>query len=110
VSVLVKGMDMPIGNCEWLDEYGHFKRCKLLNGEDCCKMQEHLPEVSTWQEQYARCPLVDVPTPHGRLIDADALIANHFSDEHRIALSYANKVWMRKIINNEPTVIEADVQ
>ena len=39
-----------------------------------------------------------------RLIDADALIANHFSDNHNIALSYANKLWMRKIINEEDTV------
>ena len=74
MSVLVKGMEMPIGNCEWLDEYGHLKRCKLLNGEDCCKMQEHLTEVSTWQEQYARCPLVNVTTPHGALIDKDKLV------------------------------------
>lgn len=41
-----------------------------------------------------------------RLIDADALIANHFSDTHRIALSHANKVWMRKIINDAPTIEE----
>lgn len=27
-----------------------------------------------------------------RPIDADALIENHFSDDHRIALSHANKV------------------
>lgn len=40
----------------------------------------------------------------GRLISADALIKNHFSDEHNIALSYANKIWMRQIINGEPTV------
>ena len=40
----------------------------------------------------------------GRLISADALIKNHFSDEHNIALSYANKMWMRQIINAEPTV------
>ena len=39
-----------------------------------------------------------------RLIDADALIQNHFSDEHRIALSYADKLWMRTIISDEPTI------
>ena len=39
-----------------------------------------------------------------RPIDADALIENHFSEDHRIALSHANKVWMRKIINDEPTL------
>lgn len=39
-----------------------------------------------------------------RAIDADALIENHFSDDHRIALSHADKVWMRKIINDAPTL------
>lgn len=39
-----------------------------------------------------------------RLIDADALIENHFSDGHRIAMSYADKAWMRSIIRNEPTI------
>ena len=39
-----------------------------------------------------------------RPIDADALIENHFSDDHRIALSHADKVWMRKIINDAPTL------
>jgi hypothetical protein len=39
-----------------------------------------------------------------RLIDADALIQDHFSYEHRIALSEANKAWMRRIINEAPTI------
>lgn len=39
-----------------------------------------------------------------RLIDADALIENHFSDGHRISMSYADKAWMRSIIRNEPTI------
>ena len=38
------------------------------------------------------------------LIDRDKLIANHFSDNHNIALSYANKLWMRRIINEENTI------
>lgn len=50
---------------------------------------------------------IEVP-PHGRLGDLDALIANHFSDEHRIAMSYADKCWMRRIINGEQTIIPAD--
>ena len=39
-----------------------------------------------------------------RLIDADSLIQNHFSDEHIIALTYADKLWMRRIISDEPTI------
>lgn len=39
-----------------------------------------------------------------KLIDADTLIDNHFADNHNIALSYANKLWMRRIINEEDTI------
>ena len=39
-----------------------------------------------------------------RLIDADALIENYFSDSHNIALSYADKCWMRRIIQEAPTI------
>ena len=54
------------------------------------------------------CQLAELPKKHGRLIDADALIRDHFSPEHRIALSEANKTWMRKIINDAPTIVEAE--
>ena len=57
---------------------------------------------------YQKFEAVSLPEGHGRLIDADKLIENHFSDEHRIALSPANKLWMRRIIKGEPTIIEAE--
>ncbi len=45
-----------------------------------------------------------------RLISADALMENHFSPSHRIALSYADKQWMRKIISEAPTVDAVPVE
>lgn len=39
-----------------------------------------------------------------RLIDADALVKKYFSEDARIALSYANKIWMRRLINESPTI------
>lgn len=51
---------------------------------------------------------VELSDTHGRLVDADALIRDHFSPEHRIALSEANKTWMRKIINDAPTIVEVE--
>lgn len=83
-SVLVKGMEMPQGSCEWVDKDCHLHRCKLLNGDDDCKMQEGLCSTITWQEQFANCPLIEVQSPHGRLIDADKLMRDieeyHLSD------------------------------
>lgn len=39
-----------------------------------------------------------------RLIDADELVKRYFSEDARIALSYANKIWMRRLINESPTI------
>ena len=56
------------------------------------------------------CPLVEVPTPHGRLIDADALAddlyydAIHFEEEHEMKSNCAS--WLRS--NDNITVIEAE--
>jgi hypothetical protein len=54
------------------------------------------------------CPLVEIPTPHGRLGDLDALKAQYKYGE---ADSEDEKLWMmniRRAITNAPTVIEAE--
>lgn len=38
------------------------------------------------------------------LISRKALEENHFSDDHNIALSYADKCWIRRIIREQPAV------
>ena len=76
-EVLIKGMDMPQGSCEWVDKDGYLHRCKLLNGDDDCKMQEGICADATWEEQFANCPLVEIEMPHGRLIDAQKLLMDH---------------------------------
>ena len=65
-DVLIKGMEMP-KCCE---------ECRLFNKPWC--MAKPLEEWRTGYyeplkgEKQKDCPLVEVPTPHGRLIDADA--------------------------------------
>jgi hypothetical protein len=94
MSIIVKGMEMP-ENCTRCDYIG-------LNVAIGC------PVMSGTNGRATDCPLGALPDKHGRLVDADALIRNHFSPEHRIALSEANKTWMRKIINDAPTIVEAE--
>lgn len=67
MSVIVKGMKMP-GSCEWMDDKYNVHRCPILGDDDDCKLQD-CKEDWTWQEQYAGCPLVELPEKHGRLID-----------------------------------------
>lgn len=71
MSVLVKGMEMPI-NCD---------SCRIMVFEDtncdpelfcgCPLVFKAHPQGEDHRPDY--CPLVPVP-PHGRLIDADALL------------------------------------
>ena len=60
------------------------------------------------RKRHPDCPMTELPTPHGRLIDADKLV--WFIDNH-IALG---KKWVefetiKDMINSLPTIIEAEV-
>lgn len=62
MSILIKDMEIP-------------KNCVE------CKLSDHISPTECpiysiekgdyWDKRYKYCPLVEVPTPHGRLIDAD---------------------------------------
>ena len=50
---------------------------------------------------FDECPLVEVPTPHGRLIDADAL-------DYKLGASDRD-IYVRGVLEEDaPTVIEAE--
>ena len=61
MSILIKGMEMPKNCGDCLTNYmlNVVCDCDLNNIEDGRRMPN--------------CPLVDIPTPHGRLIDADRI-------------------------------------
>lgn len=116
-NVLVRGMEMPQGKCKWIDKDRHIHRCKLLGNEDDCKMQEGLCWDATWEEQFANCPLVEVPEEFGDLIDRGKLYEQVASCESQ-ALEQASKLartdnteeWRRwHTILNERTAFKHDV-
>lgn len=70
MSILIKGMAMPetCGDCLFygLESAGngmYYDFCRCKN----CILYNDVDETT-----YDDCPLVEVKTPHGRLIDADA--------------------------------------
>ena len=67
MSVLIKGMEMPknCGECHFLHNEGFKEWCCLTESEDF--NYDIIP---------SSCPLVEVKTPHGRLIDEDRLIGD----------------------------------
>lgn len=67
MSILIKGMELPKSCFD----------CPFMYGRRYCRVNSRIefndPEYSELKGRYDGCPLVEVP-PHGRLIDADALI------------------------------------
>lgn len=95
MSVLIKGMEMP-------------KRCEKCR---CCKTYEKgiyctltiTPILGNGNARLDNCPLIEVP-PHGRLIDADALISKiQYTDDF-----YETPFVDWDDILDAPTVIPAD--
>lgn len=92
MSVLIQGMDMP-ECCEV---------CPCYNWvEDICRITDSPNDFS--DTRVSDCPFAEVPTPHGRLIDADEL-------EKSVHEWYdVGEYVFADTIRNADTIIEAEV-
>lgn len=89
MAIYIKGMEMPKGcrDCRFED----WGRCIAIRP---IRTIRHLSE-----EREVYCPLIEVPEPHGRLIDADAL-------EYKLGVSDED-IYVRATLDEDaPTVIE----
>ena len=94
MSVLIKGMQLP-------DMCGH---CRFATAFECEVTKNF---ITTFNVRQSDCPLIEVPEPHGRLIDADAMIRDI---EKSLAPSWYIKernADMVKFLSLEDTVIPA---
>lgn len=95
MDVLIKGMNMP-KSCKDCDLAKHFDG---YNENDC--------PFNAFS--YYDCPLAGVPTPHGKLIDADELIriAKKWIDHPDPYISKRNKDFIY-FLEKADAVIEAE--
>lgn len=101
MTIVIKGMEMPMrcGDCLFygLESAGHGMFYDFCKGGKfiLCSPDNEIDE---------NCPLIPVPTPHGRLIDADALL----TDANKLRYGEG---WLITVENIEaaPTVMEAEV-
>lgn len=102
MSVLIKGMEMP-KSCEDCNfYYTDYEEGTATCLATSCYV---IPQQYNKGNRDSDCPLVAVPTPHGRLIDADELIRcieHAFGDKDIVKL-------VANIIERQPTIIEAEV-
>lgn len=110
MSILIKGMKMP-KDCP-MCPCAHWNKIDKLTG--CELVWRYVPdsEIDYWQSDKRPdwCPLIEVPTPHGRIIDADEFrkvvdglpsCYNGFSDAY-------DKSCIIGLIDEMPTIIEAE--
>ena len=99
MSVLIRGMKMPkeCRECYLLEYY------EYLGETQCSITRRMLAERGkpiSFDSRPCWCPLVEVPEPHGRLIDADAL-------DYKLGASDRD-IYVKYTLEEEPTVIEAE--
>ena len=94
MSVLIKNMEM-LENCD---------KCRFQSALKlyCDAMPYNFCGNTDDIERPDWCPLISIPTPHGRLIDADKL-----ANETFYGATSAPYITYRKFVN-APTVIEAE--
>ena len=100
MSVIITGMEMPRSCIE----------CRFRQYEYCDLQRQDVYAVNIMDyalsfERHPSCPLVEIPTPHGRLIDADKLksrlvLDNDSNELQRISAD------ILKWIDIQETVIE----
>ena len=91
-------------------------KCRFMDRDTLdCRLQDKSWE--SFEEQYEHCPLIEVPTPHGRLIDKAKLKRELFvnfmgeripfydCDNFPTTLTYID---LHSILSEQPTVIEAE--
>ena len=106
MGIYIKGMEMP-KNCNEC-KFGRWSNlhqtvaCKVNDSEPCFK--DNSREYRGKRAEF--CPLVEIPEPHGALIDRDALEADICPDWN--GLYVPDNAYSEKLIRNAPTIIEAE--
>lgn len=89
MSILIKGIDMP-------------KTCEECEVWSLC----HYPKVPKGiGRREPDCPLIEMPTPHGRFIDASELIKSYMKGTKTDIDDFYDTI---DIIDNAPTILEAE--
>ena len=94
MAVLIKGKKRP-PTCEWVTKNHDVCRCALLDGNDDCALQ-YCEEGQTWTEQYANCPLVEVPDeqPEWRRLSRGACAVTHHQIEGDARIFFSGTVYI----------------
>ena len=102
MSLIIKGMKLPekCDNCPCYDYIDY-----VCRADDCFAPFD----VENSEERSEHCPLIEIRTPHGRLIDADAFETKlkHLAMSEEPYQRGLVKAFL-SVISCEPIIIEAE--
>ena len=101
MSILIHGMEMPqkCGQCK-LFHAEHPMYCTATEGHRTVGAPYGMPRPD-W------CPLVEIPTPHGRLVDIKSVEDGKFTTVSNEYQRWWNGA-LDSVVHYAPTVIEAE--
>lgn len=103
MSILIKGMEMPENcfDCAWSCKIDPKTLLCRISGEYFDKTLSNLIDGRD-----KNCPLIEVP-PHGRLIDADALIKYQVMDKDFKTYTASMKIYdvLTSVCTRQPQII-----
>ena len=105
MSIVIKGMDMPTNCADCpLSVIGYSE----ISGEQtriCFVIPKHFPlTIHKLQD----CPLIEIPTPHGRLIDENDLIDHYWYYDADDEEGHFSRNVCEYDIERTPTILEAE--
>ena len=106
MSILIKGMKMPQHAAVNGDKDTAYRCIILAHPDNSVELVIDTEFASKFDNGHniKRYPLFEIPTPHGRLIDADVLFKQCIPDD-----VFTEDICFTSDIKNAPTVIEAEV-
>ena len=111
MSVLIKGMKMP--EACWDCFVDNALAQNIAYFEAICPFTERIVTFADFDAMSGRhpeCPLVEVPTPHGRLVDCETLKDNLavLFERNEILIDVWLVYAIDDLIDELPTIIEAE--
>lgn len=112
MSVLIKNMEMPnkCWDCELFDELAiHFTGITAPNTDIgwCRGCKKEILDIDYKEHKPIWCPLVEIPTPHGDLIDREKL-AKTRHDIHVEEIDYRHRCISLENLYEAQAVIESE--
>ena len=112
MSILIRGMEMPTScdKCRFcvngFTDTVPMYECAVQSYENVSVLVESNGEPFDFRPDW--CPLVEIPTPHGRLGDLDKLKAQYVHGKGNDEIESAWISNIRRAITKAPTVIEKE--